>query len=140
MIERAAPLRPGLARRAKEVRGERRCMRITRSYATSDWNRGSVSSSTLTEICAGYDPLARRKERRAGIRKRIGHQPRLEHIVASCRDPYAVLRMLHPTLLLNGSRFFVGRNTPISAEFSQLPANIDFFLRLRVKLEVSDRK
>jgi len=54
MIERVAPLRPELARRAKEVRGERRCTRVTRSYAISDWNRGSVSSSTLAEICAGY--------------------------------------------------------------------------------------
>lgn len=121
MIERAAPLRPGLARRAKEVRGERRCMRVTRSYATSDWNRGSVSSSTLTEICAGYDPLARRKERRAGIRKRIGHQPRLEHIVVSCRDPYAVLRILHPTLLLNGSRFLSEEIRPSPRNFRNSP-------------------
>lgn len=35
------------------MRGEReRCARVTRSYATSDWNRESVSSLGFTEICA----------------------------------------------------------------------------------------
>lgn len=99
-------------------------MHVTCSYATSDWNRGSVSSSTLTEICADYDPLARRKERGAGIRKRIGYQPRLD-IVASCRDPYTVLRMLHPTVSFNGRRFLSEEIRPTPRNFSQYP--VDFF-------------
>jgi len=92
-IERVAPLRPELARRAKEVRGERRCTRVTRSYAISDWNRGSVSSSTLAEICAGYtilSPVGRNEAPGLGNASASGTYR---------HDPFAVLRMLHPVLL-----------------------------------------
>ena len=54
----------------------------------------------------------------SGIRKCIDHQPHLKHIVGSCRDLYAVLKMLHPMVLLNGRRFLSEEIRPNSAEFS----------------------
>lgn len=68
--------------RARSERRSKLCERVTRSYATSDWNRGSASSSTLTGNNAAILLPAGRNggSMRAGIRKRI--RPRLEQLAS----------------------------------------------------------
>jgi hypothetical protein len=85
-------------RQAGEVRGDRRCARVTRSYAILLIGIVGQFVDSYGNM-RRYDPLACRKKREAlyaapGIRKRIG-RVRDAYAPRWSREP---LRMLHPTI------------------------------------------